>query len=423
MSHGNRLLRVSAIKELFMRNCVPKLLLSLLVGCVGLLPATRLFAQGFDVQLEPLQGQSQRVLLTAISENGALQGTGWNGELSLSLISQLDFGRPVQAPPEGSLVLRLVGGGQLSIRSPRTAEEQLLFEATTVEGVVSLEAVTAIVWKENERVAAAIAAPLSDNDQVLVETPEGTVVVAGLLEGLTGDKVQVNYQDKSRTIGLEKVLAIVPASVGSVSSASSSNLARLLLTDGSSVGGQLLSLTMESWTLKLANGSLLKGPATALSRIDVASDRQAFLSDLNPLESEQRVLFGQPRDWTRDQALSGGSLRLQRQPSGEVVSFRKGLGMRATTRVVFANDRGFNKLVAEVGLDPELGQQGDCEVTIRGDGIELWKRRLQSSQPVAQVDVEIAGYQRIELSVQSGEQFDLGDFVNWCNPRMLKLEK
>jgi hypothetical protein len=91
--------------------------------------------------------------------------------------------------------------------------------------------------------------------------------------------------------------------------------------------------------------------------------------------------------------------------------------------VVFANDRGFNKLVAEVGLDPELGQQGDCEVTIRGDGIELWKRRLQSSQPVAQVDVEIAGYQRIELSVQSGEQFDLGDFVNWCNPRMLKLEK
>lgn len=402
-----------------MRSLFPALWL--VSGCLWV--SSWLGAQGPEVQLETLAGQSLRGQLNGISEGGVLQGTGWGSELSLSLVSLIDFGRPPQSPAEGTLALKLAGGGQIWIRAPRTADEQLLFEANSVQGGISLEAVTAIVWKNNERVAAAIAAPLSDNDQVLVETPEGTVVVAGLLEGLTADKVQVNYQDKSRTIALEKVLAIIPASVGSTSTASDSNQARLFFVDGSTVNGQLEALNSDAWTLKLANGSLIKGANAALARIEIASDRQAFLSDLTPLESEQRVLFGQPRDWTRDQALNGGALRLRRQTGTEPVSFRKGLGMRATTRVVFANEGGFNRLVAEVGLDPELGVQGDCEVVIRGDGIELWKRRLQASQPVEQIDLEIGGYRRIELSVLSGEQFDLGDFVNWCNPRMLKLEK
>lgn len=402
-----------------MRTWVPALLLAI----IWLSTNSSLKAQGVEVQLETLTGQSQRVQLTAINENGTLQGSGWTGDLSLSLVSLLDFGRPVQSASEGSLSLRLAGGGQLWIRNPRTAEEQLQFESNAVTGGIPLEAVSAIVWKDDERVAAAIAAPLSDNDQVLVETPEGVVVVAGLLEGLTTEKVQVNYQDKSRTIGLEKVLAIVPASLGGSSTASAGNQAKLFLTDGSTLSGQMQALDGEKWTLKLTTGVVLQGPAAALSRIEIVSDRQAFLSDLTPLESEQRVLFGQPREWTRDQTLSGESLRLQLQPGAEAAKFRKGLGMRATTRLVFANDRGFTKLLADVGLDPELGQQGDCEVVIRGDGIELWKRRLQSSQPVAQVDLEIADYRRIEVSVLSGEQFDLGDFVNWCNPRMLKLEK
>lgn len=403
-----------------MRTLVPALLLA----CGWWLwTSAAANAQGLDVQLETLAGQNLRGQMTGIAAGGVLQGTGWGSELNLSLVSLIDFGRPLQSRPEGSLALQLAGGGQIWIRSPRTAEEQLLFESNSVQGGIPLEAVTAIVWKDNDRVAAAIAAPLSDNDQVLVETPEGTVVVAGLLEGLTADKVQVNYQDKSRTIGLEKVLAIVPASVGSTSPASGSNRARLLLVDGSMVNGQLESLNPDAWILKLPNGSSIQGATATLSRIEIASDRQAFLSDLTPLESEQRVLFGQPRDWTRDQSLGGGSLRLRRQTGTEPVTFRKGLGMRATTRVVFANQGEFNRLVAEVGLDPELGLQGDCEVVIRGDGIELWKRRLQASQPVEQVDLEIGGYRKIELSVQSGEQFDLGDFVNWCNPRMLKLEK
>ncbi|MFO0528909.1 MAG: hypothetical protein ACK52A_12500, partial [Planctomycetota bacterium] len=168
-----------------MRTWVPALLLAI----IWLSTNSSLKAQGVEVQLETLTGQSQRVQLTAINENGTLQGSGWTGDLSLSLVSLLDFGRPVQSASEGSLSLRLAGGGQLWIRNPRTAEEQLQFESTAVAGGIPLEAVSAIVWKDDERVAAAIAAPLSDNDQVLVETPEGVVVVAGLLEGLTTEKV------------------------------------------------------------------------------------------------------------------------------------------------------------------------------------------------------------------------------------------
>jgi hypothetical protein len=377
-----------------------------------------------EVTLETLEGQSLRGQLQSIGASGELKGNGLPDPLNLGLVSLIDFGRPVRAAAEGNVSLRLVGGGSVWIRKPLIEAEKLTFESDSLQPGVPLETIAAIVWKENDRVKEAVAAPLSDNDQVLVETAEGTVVVAGLLEGMTADKLQINYQDKSRTIGLEKVLALVPASVGKVAGNQvAGNSVRLALQDGSLVLGQFSSLDATSWSVKLPNGATLSGPSSAVSRIEVASDRRVYLSDLTPLESEQRVLFGQPRDWTKDTAIDGSPIRLRRATNAEPALFRKGLGMRATTRLLFANDKQFNRLQAEVGLDPELGQQGDCEVVVRGDGIELWKQRLFAGKLSDQVDLDISGYSRVELAVLPGEQFDLGDFVNWANPRMLKLER
>lgn len=386
--------------------------------------AAFLSAQGLDVTLETLAGQSLRGKLESIAADGELRGNGWTEPLNLSLVSLIDFGRAVQPAAAGSVTLRLVGGGKAAISSPLIESEQLSFQATALSSGVALEAIAAIVWKENERVLEAVNTPLPDNDQVLVETADGTVVVAGLLEGLSAEKVQVNYQDKSRTIGLEKVLAIVPASLGKTSESKAANsTVRMAMQDGSLIVGELRQLDQEKWSVALPNGTLLEGPMATVSRIEIASDRQAFLSDLTPLESEQRVMFGQPREWTRDQSIDGSPLRLRRQVGVEPTVFRKGLGTRAMTRVVYSNEAGFTRLQAEVGLDPELGQQGDCEVLVRGDGIELWRQRLNSGKPADRIDLDIRGYGRLELVVLPGEQFDLGDFVNWANPRLLKLQQ
>lgn len=391
--------------------------------CFLPLNTTLLWAQS-EVTLETLEGQSIRGQLQSIDASGELQGTGWSEKLNLGLVSLVDFGRPTRPAAEGSVSLRLVGGGSAWIRKPLLDSEKLAFESDSLQPGVPLETIAALVWKDSDRVKEAVAAPLSDNDQVLVETAEGTVVVAGLLEGLTADKLQINYQDKSRTIGLEKVLALVPASVGKVAEKKDAgNRVRLTFVDGSLVLGQLGSLDATTWTVKLPNGSVLAGPSSVLSRIEVSSDRRVYLSDLTPVESEQRVMFGQPRDWTKDTAIDGSPIRLRRVAGSEPVIFRKGLGMRATTRLAFTNDKQFNRLQAEVGLDAELGQQGDCEVVVRGDGIELWRQRLFAGKLIDQVDLDISGYSRIELAVLPGEQFDLGDFVTWANPRMLKLER
>lgn len=396
--------------------------LLLFVSYSLLLTVTGLRAQVAEVTLETLDGQNLRGQLKSFSSSGELEGSGWSGPLSLGLVSLIDFGRSEQPAVEGSVSLRLAGGGNVWIRKPLIDSEKLSFESNSLQPGIPLETVAAIVWKENERVKEAVASPLSDNDQVLVETAEGTVVVAGLLEGMTADKLQVNYQDKSRTIGLEKVLALVPASIGKVSeNQSPANSVKLVLQDGSLLLGQLSALDGSTWTLKLSNGAALSGPTSAVLRIEVSSDRRVFLSDLQPLESEQRVLFGQPRDWTIDSAIDGSPIRLRRAAGTEPTGFRKGLGMRALTRLVFSNEKQFNRFQAEVGLDPELGQQGDCEVVVRGDGIELWKQRLFGEKTSDQIDIDISGYAQIEIAVLPGEQFDLGDFVNWANPRMLRL--
>ncbi len=375
------------------------------------------------VKLETLAGQTIQGTLRVVRENGELEGSGWSDPLKLGLISLIDFSRPIQAVSGEAVKLKLVGGGEALVRNPKLEGERLTFDSATLPIQLPLEAISGIVWKENERVAAAISAPLSDNDQVLVETAEGTIVVAGLLEGLSGEKVQINYQDKSRTIDLEKVLAIVPASLDSGSSVATGSSVRLILTDGSSLVGQLSGFDSQQWKLRLSSGTQVEGPTEAISRMEISSDRQVYLSDLTPVESEQRVLFGQPRQWTRDQSLVGDSLRIYPRAGAEATSFRKGLAMRATTRVVFANANGYTRILADVGLDPDLGVQGDCEVIVRGDGIELWKRRLTAENPSEKLDLEVAGYRLIEVRVEPGEQYDLGDFVNWGNARLLKLEQ
>ena len=56
--------------------------------------------------------------------------------------------------------------------------------------------------------------PSVDKDAVFVETSEGERGVEGIVEQLDGERLQINYQSKSRNIGVAKINAIVMAELG-----------------------------------------------------------------------------------------------------------------------------------------------------------------------------------------------------------------
>lgn len=384
--------------------------------------ASVLEARQVPCRVETLDGGNLAVQLAEIRNDETMVGQGLPDGFRLSQALALDFQRPVVVKASGGTELVLVNGGRIRTAGSQIENESVIFDSTAVRSPLPLEVVRALIWKNDPRVQSTLASPLPDNDQVVVATDDGTTVVTGLLEGISEDKVQINYQDKSRTIGRDKVLAVVLAKLNADSAAGQSALARAQLTDGSTIVGLLLRFTPTECEIGISTSTSIKVLPYSISRIEIQSNRLAYLSDMTPLEVEQRTLFGAARDWRPDTNIAGESLSLRELVSKQTVEFRKGFGTKAFTRLAFANAGEFNRLMGTVGLDPGLGGQGDCEVAVRGDGIELWKTRLHSESPTQSIDLDISGIGKVELVVHPGQQFDLGDFVNWCNPRFLRTK-
>ena len=54
------------------------------------------------------------------------------------------------------------------------------------------------------------------------------------------------------------------------------------------------------------------------------------------------------------------------------------------------------------------------------DGITLWSKRVTAKEDPVEVDVDISAMDAIALVVDPGEEFDLGDHVDWANARFVK---
>ena len=89
---------------------------------------------------------------------------------------------------------------------------------------------------------------------------------------------------------------------------------------------------------------------------------------------------------------------------------------------MFANTNEFDRFGAVAGIDAETEGRGDCRMVVRGDGIELWSKRVRGSGGPHKIDVDITGMTQIVLLVYPGEEFDLGDHADWGDARFLKTK-
>jgi len=96
--------------------------------------------------------------------------------------------------------------------------------------------------------------------------------------------------------------------------------------------------------------------------------------------------------------------------------------MQSFSQLSFSNSNEFDRFKSFVGIDAETQGRGDCQMVVRGDGIELWSKRIKAAEEPQQVDVDISGIKEISLIVYPGEDFDLGDHADWGEARFLKTK-
>jgi len=163
--------------------------------------------------LSLLDGSKITSAITAIDGDGNLSGPQIDRPLQLRDVIALEREQVESAAEEGSSIqVRLVGGGRFLCQSVMVDEDGLtdLSDKSLMEKL-PLEVVAAIVFRESETAARAVAERSGDKDTVVVETEDGLRMLPGIFEGIADGKVGFNFIGKSRKIGLEKTTAIILA--------------------------------------------------------------------------------------------------------------------------------------------------------------------------------------------------------------------
>jgi len=198
--------------------------------------------------------------------------------------------------------------------------------------------------------------------------------------------------------------------------------ATLNLTDGSTIVGVIAELNAGKLTLQLSGSNSLEIDTNYLASINIQSDRLLFLSDIEPVDVQQKTEFALQLEWQKDRSVENRPLTFRSDKNGSITAFNKGLGTQAFTELVFENRDDFDHFRATVGIDAETRGRGDCQVVVRGDGIELWSGRIRGSDEPVELDLDISNMKKIALVVYPGNDFDLADHCNWANARFVRTK-
>jgi hypothetical protein len=191
--------------------------------------------------------------------------------------------------------------------------------------------------------------------------------------------------------------------------------ATVQLRDTSRVTALRIHGTDDGLEMGLRCGAGVRAPLDRITRIEAATLRWTWLSELRPISAEQVPMFAQGWDYRTDRNVRGGPLTV----AGE--SFDHGLGVHARAALLYELGGAYSEFVTAFGLDDDSGSHADVTVSVLVDG----RPRFQSSGirrgtlhgPI-RIDVSRAG--RIELVVDFGENGDIQDRFNWIEPALVR---
>ena len=385
-------------------------------------------AQQSPMNISLLDGTTIESPISSITQSGIVDGPTIDRSINLDNViaiestnARADALSP-KAPSQQAQVA-LVGGGVLYCDGITISDGAL--QATNDAGIdsIPLDIIEAIIFRDSDLAARTMQDRSTQKDTIIVQTPDGLKMVAGIFEGIADGKALLNFNGASRKINLIKIAAIILADLAPAQP--QGLLSTVALTRQNKINGVIQTLIDGQLAISMTSEISMRVPFERVRRIDIQTDNLVYLSALEPVAVEQQTIFSLQRSWHRDASIEGNPIRLNFDGDrGNRVTreFAKGLGMQSYSALRFANENDFTRFKATVGIDAETNGRGDCVMKVVSDGIALWSSRVNGQQAPIEIDVDITGMQDIELIVEPGEQFDLADHADWANARFVKTQ-
>jgi hypothetical protein len=161
-------------------------------------------------------------------------------------------------------------------------------------------------------------------------------------------------------------------------------------------------------------GARVTYPKALLLRADFSGDKVAFLSDLQPVQVVEKSSLDNVEHYRRDRNLDDGPLRL----GG--VSYAKGLALHSRTDLIYDLEGKYKEFRTVLGVDDNVGGDGNAVVRIEGDGRELFRGVVSRKDKPRPLVLEIKGVKQLRIAVGSEGLLELGDHVDLADAKVSK---
>lgn len=151
-----------------------------------------------------------------------------------------------------------------------------------------------------------------------------------------------------------------------------------------------------------------------LPRLRVRGGATTMLSAIDPVSVTENGAFGVVWPHARDRLIDGSPIILGGQ------RYRHGVTIHSEASLVWPIDGAFIRFQSAVGIADALGFEGDCIVRIRIDDAEVWQARIRGGDAVRRVDIACDGGKRLQVVVEMGERYDIGDHVVFADARLIR---
>lgn len=251
----------------------------------------------------------------------------------------------------------------------------------------------------------------SRDDTAIAIRSNGPVVLRGTLRSIDAKGLQFAWNQREIPLAWDKLAALFMAQPEPRRGS-----ARVVMADGEVFSGAPSGGDGRRLLLKSSIFRDLELSWRGMRRIELRSDKLAFLSDVPAQSYDFEPLFGSRWEYARDASLTGGPIML----SGR--RFAKGIVMHASSTLTFnIAGGGARQFAATVGILDEYSPQGNARVRLVGDSRVLWESKsIRAGEKPQDVLVDLAGVKQLTLVVQRGENLDIGDHVAWASARLIR---
>ena len=189
--------------------------------------------------------------------------------------------------------------------------------------------------------------------------------------------------------------------------------ATVSLITGERLEGKLLSVGA-SVQCRLDEGCVVDVPTRNLHRIDVASDKLVWMSELTP-DVLQTPAFDRVWPWHTGRTIAGPGFDLSGQ------HFERGIGVVPHTRLTYDLAGRFDLFEATIGIDDRGGPEAHAIFRVYVDGQSIFESKPMTRGLEPEIlRLELRKAKSLVLEVDFGKNYDLGDFCAFANARVVQ---